>query len=284
MARDLRLGPAMNLPRWLAVPVDVTWRSLRLFASANGLSWAGALGLYLFLSVPPLMVASAYVGTWIATESESKAFVIQQASRFVPARAELLQSVLVREAPLAGGAALVSLLFLLFSGSRTFAALASGINRMWRRTDQLSLLKTQALRAGMLVLAFVLLAAVGGTEAAITNLLGGSGSAPDERLWLIESQILPFLVLGVFLFIAYRVLPETHVEWEHALIGAVLATIGVRISQAVMGLMAEAGTFDTPYGQLAGVGLMATWALVVGVAVLLGASFVAVLGGVEPDD
>ena len=271
----------MTLPRWLAVPVDLAWRTIRLFTDANGLSWAGALGLYLFLSVPPLMVASAFIASFIATEPEAKAFVIHQASRFVPAEVELIESVLIGKEPIAAGAGLVSLAFLLFSGSRTFAALASGINRMWRLSEELSILKTQGLRAGLLAFAFALLAATGLTEAGITELFDTS---PSEQIWLLEAQVLPFVVLGVFLFVAYRVLPETHVDWRHALFGAVLATIGVRVSQAVMGLMSRAGTFETPYGGLAGVGLMATWALVVGVAVLLGASFVAVLGGVEPDD
>lgn len=271
----------MTLPRWIAVPVDVGWRTIRLFTAGNGLSWAAALGLYLFLSVPPLMVASAYLAEFITTESEANAFVIHQATRFVPAEMGLIESVLIREEPIAAGAGLVSLAFLLFSGSRTFAALASGINRMWRLTEQLSILKTQALRAGLLVFAFALLAITGLVEAGITELFDAS---PSEQVWLLEAQVLPFVVLGMFLFVAYRVLPETDVDSRHAFIGAVLATIGVRVSQAVMGYMSRAGTFDTPYGELAGVGLMATWALVVGVAVLLGASFVAVLGGADRDD
>ncbi|MGI8657829.1 MAG: YhjD/YihY/BrkB family envelope integrity protein, partial [Candidatus Limnocylindria bacterium] len=77
----------------------------------------------------------------------------------------------------------------------------------------------------------------------------------------------------------YRTLPQDDVSWLHAGIGAVVATIGVRLAQAVMGFMSDAGTFQTPYGDLAGVALMATWALVVGVVVLFGACVVAVLSG-----
>ena len=38
------------------------WRTLSLFADDQGLSWAGAIGLYLFLSVPPFLVAAVYLG------------------------------------------------------------------------------------------------------------------------------------------------------------------------------------------------------------------------------
>lgn len=268
-------GRVVTLPAWLLALIEIAWRTLRLFVNANGWSWSGALGLFLFLSVPPLMVASAFVAALFFPENEGKAFVIVQASKFVPARSELLESVLVREQPIATGAGLVSLGFLLFSGSRIFAALASAINRMWHRTDRLSFWDTQRSRGWLLVLSVVLLALSGAAEATISAV---TDTTAGEQVWLLDYQVLPFALLGIFIFIAYRVLPQAEVTWQHAAIGAVLATIGVRISQAVMGVMSSAGTFDNPYGELAGVGLLATWAFVVGVAVLLGASLVAVLG------
>ena len=263
------------IPSWLALPVDVAWRSLRLFVNANGWSWSGALGLFLFLSVPPLMVASTFIASVFFLEHEAKAFVIVQASKFVPARSELLESVLIRDEPIATSAGLVSLGFLLFSGSRIFAALASAINRMWHLTDEISFWDTQRSRAWLLVLSVALLALSGAAEAAISAI---TDTAAGEQVWLLDYQVLPFTLLAIFFFVAYRVLPQAEITWQHAAIGAVLATIGVRISQAVMGVMSEAGTFDNPYGELAGVGLLATWAFVVGVAILLGASLVAVLG------
>ena len=70
-----------------------------------------------------------------------------------------------------------------------------------------------------------------------------------------------------------------HVRWGHAAVGAVLATLGIRIAQAVTGLAAEAGALETAYGDLASVALLASWALVVGAIVLVGAAVVAVLEG-----
>ncbi|HSK92934.1 MAG TPA: YihY/virulence factor BrkB family protein [Candidatus Angelobacter sp.] len=265
----------MKLPDPVLGLIELAWRTLRLFVNANGWSWSGALGLFLFLSVPPLMVASAFLASIFFPENEAKAFVLTQAIKFVPAQSQLMESVLVRDEPIATGAGVVSLAFLLFSGSRMFAALASAINRMWNRTDHLSFWDTQRSRIWLLGLSVVLLALAGAAEAAIGAV---TDSAAGEQVWLLEAQVLPFALIGLFLFVAYRVLPEAEVTWQHAAIGAVLATIGARISQAVMGVMSDLGTFDTPYGELAGVGLLATWAFVVGVAVLLGASLVAVLG------
>ena len=268
-------------PSWLARPLDVSWRALLLFIRSNGWSWAGAVGLFLFLSVPPLMVASAFLASLLFTQAEANFFVLTQASKFVPAQADLLHGVLLRDEPIATGAGLVSLAFLLFAGSRAFAALASAINRMYGRTGQFSFWDTQRSRAWLLALSLVLLALTGAAEAGISAI---TGTRAGEQVWLLEWQLLPFILIGVFFFIAYRVLPEAEVTWQHAAIGAAVSTVGIRISQAVMGTMSDMGTFESPYGALAGVGLMATWAFVVGVAVLLGESIVAVRGGYEEDD
>lgn len=253
----------------------VTWNSLRLFTRAQGLSWAGAVGLYLFLSVPPLMVAAARIGDQFALEQDAEAFVLQQAAKFVPAREELLAGVFSLDPGGSAAAGLISLAFLFVSGSRAFAALTSGINVMWRQSDKVSFWERQGMRILMLALSLVLLAAAGLGELAIGAVAGGDSG----QTWLLEWQLLPTVLLFAFLFVAYRVLPEDEVSTVHALIGAALATVGVRIAQAVMGYMAKAGTFETPYGDLAGIALMATWALVVGVAVLFGATVVAVLSG-----
>jgi membrane protein len=98
-------------------------------------------------------------------------------------------------------------------------------------------------------------------------------------VWLLDWQVLPTALLAVFLVVAYKVLPREPVSWRHAALGALLATVGVRLAQAGAGWVSSAGLLSTPYGDLAAVALMATWALVVGVVILFGAALVAVLDG-----
>jgi membrane protein len=253
------------------------WGSIRLFSRAQGLSWGGAVGLYLFLSVPPLMVASSLLLQLFASKYAAEDFVLDQAVKFVPARIDLLTGVFAGNTGSSIVVALVSLGFLLFSGSRAFAALSSAVNVMWRQSDKVDFWDRQLMRLWMLGAALGLLLAAALADAGLGAVLGSESES--DRAWLIEWQIIPTLLLGAFLLVAYKSLPQDEVPWGHAVIGAVLATIGIRIAQAVMGLMSEAGSFETPYGALAGVALMATWALVVGVVVLFGATIVAVLGG-----
>ena len=261
-----------------------TWSTVRRFVDDEGLSWAGAIGLYLFLSVPPFMVAAASVAAAFFPPEDAEAFVIEQVTKYLPAEEELMQGIMSArpEEPIAGAVAVV---LLLFSGSRAFAALTSAVNVMWRRVDELTFLRRQVLRIGMLLLTLGMLALAALTEA-VVSLLFDTDDASQE-IWLLDWQLIPALLLGAFLLVSYKLLPRQPVSWTHAALGAAVATIGVRVAQAGLGSLSDAGTFRVPYGDLADVALMATWALVVGAIILFGAALVAVLDGrrtIEGDD
>ncbi len=252
------------------------WSTLRLFADDQGLSWAGAIGLYLFLSVPPFVAATASVAAVFVPADQAEAFVLEQVAKYLPAEQELLEGIVAfRPSDPLGG--VVSVILLLFSGSRAFAALTSAINVLWRRVDGLTFVRRQVLRLGMLLVTLTLLALAALGEAAVSALFGVGGSS--EGLWLLDWHLVPAVLLVAFLLAAYKLLPREPVSWTHAAVGAAVAAVGIRLAQAGLGQLADLGVFRTPYGELAGVALMATWALVVGVIILFGAALVAVLDG-----
>ena len=275
--RETRIGRWRDSLRVQAVGAARTiWETLHLFVDDQGMSWAGAIGLYLFLSVPPFMVALVYIGGAVVPPDQAEAFVIEQVAKYLPAEQQLLESV-VASRPDNAVAGAISIGLLLFSGSRAFAAMTSAVNVMWRRVDRLTFWRRQVLRFGMLGATLVLMFLAALAEHGI-QVLTSSGAREDE-LWLLEWQLLPTVLLASFLLVAYKVLPREPVSWRHAALGAAVATVGVRLAQAGTGRLAEAGLLETAYGDLANVALMATWALVVGVVILFGASLVAVLDG-----
>lgn len=252
------------------------WSTLRLFADDQGLSWAGAIGLYLFLSVPPFVVATVYLASLVVPQDRAEAFIVEQVAKYLPTQQGLFDGI-VANVPHEALGGTISLVLLLFSGSRAFAALTSAVNVMWRRVDRLTLFRRQVLRLGMLLVTLALLGLAALGEAAVGALFNAGGTS--EQVWLLDWQLIPSVLLGAFLLVAYKLLPRAPVSWTHAAIGAVVAAVGVRLAQAGLGRVADAGLFATPYGELAGVALMATWALVVGVIILFGAALVAVLDG-----
>lgn len=260
---------------------DTIRTAMRLFIADQGLTWAGAIGLYLFLSVPPFMVAVTWAaGPFFGTDGAA-GFVVEQVAKYLPTRQDLLEGI-VTSAPDSPGGAAISIGLLLFSASRAFAAMISAINVLWRRVDRLTFGRRQLLRIGMVALALALLLLAGLAEAGLTALAGGDGS--ESGFWLIDWQLLPSLLLLAFLAVSYKKLPREPVSWVHAGIGALAATVGIRLAQAGTGILAERGTFSTPYGDLAGVAVLATWALVVGVIILWCAALVAALDGKGPED
>ena len=72
---------------------QTAWDATALFVADQGLSWAGAIGLYLFLSVPPLMVAVAWIARVVAPPEAADAFVVEQVAKYVPAQADLLAGI-----------------------------------------------------------------------------------------------------------------------------------------------------------------------------------------------
>lgn len=280
-AESLTYSVPRTLSRQARGAVHSIWDATVLFIDDQGLSWAGAIGLYLFLSVPPFMVAVTWLAGAFVGSSQAESFVVDQVAKYLPAEQKLLEGV-VGSAPANGVAALASVLLLLFSGSRAFAAMTSAINVLWRRVDELTFVRRQALRLGLLAVTVGLLALAALGEAGIRLVAGLARD--DGQLWLLDWQLLPSLLLAAFLLIAYKLLPREPVSWWHAAVGACAATVGIRLAQAGLGVMADAGTFRTPYGDLAGVALVATWALVVGVIVLWCAALVAALDGKRAGD
>lgn len=246
------------------------------FGEDQGLSWAAAVGFYLFLSIPPLMVAATWAGGLVVSQQTSSGFVVDQVSRFLPAERQLLTAVIHGGTGSAAYTA-VTLLILAFSASRVFAALISAINVMWRRVDQLSFARRQLLRATLMAAAAGLLVASVGLEAgagAIARAFGGSRSID----WLLRSQLVPVALLFAGLVATYKLVPRTSVRIGSSAIGAAAATLGIRAAHLVFATYLQAfGGFNTAYGALASVAVLLTWSLIVSIIVLLGAELVAVL-------
>jgi membrane protein len=251
-------------------------RTVRRFAADQGLSWSGAVGLYLFLSIPPLMILVTWLGDLFAPRDEATTFAVDQIAKLVPGSTDLLHGI-VDSAPEGTTSAIVSVVILLLSGSRVFAALTSAINVMWRRVDAIDFWRRQMLRAGMLIIAGVLVATSAATEwliGTVSELLSINGFAA----WLADWQLLPAVILAAALWATYMYLPQERVDRRVALLAAVLATVLIRIAQWLIGL-AIAGAIDPSraYGTLGEVALLLTWALVIGAIVLLGAELVVVI-------
>jgi membrane protein len=111
--------------------------------------------------------------------------------------------------------------------------------------------------------------ALGDQRALITGMSAGL------RVWLEALEWV--LVLGSIAAL-YRYVPNTHVRWTHALLGALFVAIGFDVAKTMLGwYFASIPTYSVVYGAFAAVPILLIWVYIAWVILLLGAVIAAYL-------
>lgn len=252
-------------------------RTVVSFVNDSGMTWSAATAFYLVLSVPPLLIAITSIGVTIVGEETARQFVTRQVSQVLPAGSDQVQSIVESTVTGFGPAALVSIAFLLVSGTRVFAALSRALNTFWSHVDDANWFRRQLSRV-------LLLLAVGGIFSLSVGIqiaaatLNQEVQLPPVVGWVVRSQVIPNLLVFVGLFAVYILLPHNAATWKAAAVGALVGTLLLRIAQAIFTLfISTVGNFQSAYGPLATVAMLMTWALLASGAILLAAELVAVI-------
>jgi membrane protein len=261
--------------------VAIVRRAVTNFLDQEGMQWAGAVAFYLALSVPPLLIAASSIAISLFGSEEAKEFITRTVATFIPVQEGLIERIADETVDGFGLPALFSLVFLLFSGTRIFAALIAAIHVMWEEVEQAGFVRMQVTR-GILLLAFGGLFAIAALLDAGLNLIGDALGLDGSWVGSLKDELLPIVLMFLALFALLKLIPHKEASWRSALIGAGLGAIGLRIAYHGFGVFLDAfADFETTYGPLAGVGALMTWALVASVAILLAAHLVAVLNRPE---
>ena len=104
-----------------------------------------------------------------------------------------------------------------------------------------------------------------------TGYLSGLGDwlpvSVRNLLDLVEFCLLVACVTGLYYY-----LPNTRVDWRHALIGGVAVAVGLELAKKVLALyLAQMPTYSAIYGAFSAVPILLVWIYVAWVVVLLGA-------------
>jgi membrane protein len=261
--------------------VGIVRRTVTNFITQEGMQWAGAVAFYLVLSVPPMLIAASSLAILVMGADAARELVTDQVTEFIPVERDLIEDVADATIGGIGPAALISIVFLLFSGTRIFAALITAINVMWHEVEQAGFVRMQVVRAIFLVTVGVLFA-LGAMLDGIVALAGDELPIEGVARWLVESELIPFTLLFLALLTMLKLVPRRMASWTSAVVGALVGALGLRIAQyGFTAFLATLGDFETAYGPLAGIAALMTWALVASVTVLLSAHLVAVLNQPE---
>ena len=230
---------------------------------------AASLAYYMLVSLFPLGLLAFVVASTVGGEAFADA-VLGTVSAFLSPSGTALLDEALRAGAGRGGATVVGIALLLWSGLRLFRGLDVAFTLAYGRNDPGSLasqlLDATAALLGIAV-AVVALAVVNGALAAagreLTDLAGTA-------------------VLVVSLFVAfypfYYLFPDVEMAYRDAVPGAIFAALGWTVLGATFTFYAaNAGAFAL-YGAVGAILLLVTWFYVAGIVLLLGAVINAVLG------
>lgn len=166
------------------------------------------------------------------------------------------------------GVLAVTSLFLMFSIEKAF-------NHLWRVHKPRPLVQRFALYSAVMVVGPLV---AGALLAAMSYAISISLGFFDEPAWLRQGilKVLALLLMGGFFTFLYYAVPNAKVRPRHALIGGVLATLGVAGMQRLFELyLAKFPTYTLIYGAFATLPIFLVWLYLCWTVVLVGALIVA---------
>ena len=255
----------INAPSILRSIYDLFTESLKKFARDDGTYLAAGMSYYIFFSVFPFILGLlAFLGIFFGHERAVE-LVKDVLERHLPGIADSpiiydnLQTIDFNRG-LVGALAVIGLLW---TGSAVFGALSRMMNRIWKISDNRSLLRRKVtdmiytVSIGLVLSTNILIE----TVYAIIGWRVGIESAGADQTNLIENiwtfttihVLPPLLSLGIFAFI-YNAIPQKSIKFKQSLIAAILGTMIFEFTKTLFVLyISKFGNFDMVYGTISAV-------------------------------
>ncbi|MDR7148389.1 membrane protein [Hydrogenophaga palleronii] len=151
------------------------------------------------------------------------------------------------------------------------------LNDIWRVRQSRSLTQRVLVYWAVLTLGPLLLAgSLSITSYALTASSGVVSAPPGGLRFLLDT--FQFAIVTVGIAALYRFVPNTHVRWNHALLGGLFVATGLELAKKVLTwYLAQVPTYSVVYGTFATLPILLIWIYVAWVIVLLGAVVAAYL-------
>ncbi|WP_233752201.1 MULTISPECIES: YihY/virulence factor BrkB family protein [Halostella] len=232
---------------------------------------AAGIAYYAFVSLVPLLLLALVVGSVVGSEGLAERIVDATAGEILtPTGEELVRDALTGQTG-RGGATVVGVATLLWSGLKVFRGLDYAFSSVYGTAGSTSLLDD--LRDGVVVLFAV---GVGAVAVAVIN--AAVGSVFGQLAGTVAS-LTSLLTLTAVFFPLYYVFPNVPSDLRAAMPGTVFAAFGWTTLGAGFRLYAANADAYAAYGVLGGVLLLVTWLYFGAVVLMLGAVVNAIRAG-----
>ena len=232
---------------------------------------AAGIAYYAFVSLVPLLLLALVVGSSLGSEALAQRIVDATAGEILTPTGEALVRDALTGQTGRGGATVVGVATLLWSGLKVFRGLDFAFSSVYGTVGDTSIIAD--LRDGLVVLFAI---GVGVVAVAVINAAVGSFSG---QLAGAVASVTSLLTLTVVFFPLYYVFPNVSFDLRAALPGTVFAALGWTTLGAGFRLYAANADAYAAYGVLGGVLLLVTWLYLGAIVVMLGAVVNAVISG-----
>jgi len=265
--------------RWTMshAPTRVMRRATEGFLAHEGLQYAGTMAYFAVLSIFQLLVLAVVIGSYALGQGQARDFVIEQVQAGTPLDAETIAAVIDGAIESRGSMTIVSLAFLTWAGLGIFAALSSGIGRVFERVPRRSFLMEKLLGLllmgliGVLAIASLVIGIATGVMQSVASELVADLPGGETAVWLI-GLLAPMILIFLAFWFIYRTVPNRRLGWMGVLPGAIAATLMWTVLRFGFTWYATSvARYDSAFGPLATGVTLLVFLYFASVVVLLGA-------------
>lgn len=268
-----------------ALVLDRTLKVLRAWSDDHCVSESAAVGFFAAFSMAPmLVVVIAVVGYFFGDEAVQGRLFAEIESLMGKDGAAAVQAMVASawKTGEPGWVGTISLVGVMIGASATFSELTSALNRIWRAPAKqgavATLIKVRLMSFGLVLgtgfLLIVLLIMDAMLAFAGSTLLAGRENLA-EPVMVAAQHAIAFIVLFSAFSVMLKILPDTHVRWTDAMLGAFVATILFSIGKHFLALyLAHAGTASAS-GAAGSLAVVLMWLFFSAAVFLLGAEVAA---------
>lgn len=239
----------------------------------NGPQWAAALAYYALLSLFPLLLATASVAAFFVSREDAVSQVMRLIGSFMPQSRATVDEVVHSVAEARGPASLLSLVTLVWTGSRVFGTLTQALNIAFDVDETYGLGKRLLIEVGM-VLSFgvlLLLALSSGLLLDLVRRVTGVQGTEHGLLSRLADALVPTALLSVTFFLIYRFVPRKRPDWKSAAGGAVAATLLFLLARPLFTYyVRQFAGYNLIYGSLSIIIVLLVWSWLTSLIVLFG--------------
>lgn len=286
----------MNTSEWMLTDrakrfSKTLFQAVKDFMHDSGPQWAAAIAYYSLLSAFPLLLAIASIAAFFVDPQ----WAIEQATsfldEFLPQGAGQVESVVQGAIEARGSVSVLSILSLLWTGSRVFGVVTKGLNIAFNVEETYGFFKRILVELAMLLTVGLLFILALSSRAIVGLLTGVIQVLPAEGfIYQLVTELVPAVLLLLAFFLTYKFIPRRNVDWRAALLGAGLATSLFIVARPLFTFyLRRFANYNLIYGSLAIVIILVLWAWIVSAILLLGGEIVShvqrmILEGQTPEE